>query len=108
MFVDSNDFVGDCGTEGSWVGAVSSTSTFDVSTLSAWERLGFDVNMSRILRRRSNSAISFPDSGSKSLTEYSRLRLPLTNTPKGFITSRTSTSCPSIVILSFIVAYTGQ
>ena len=70
--------------------------------------VGLRVNISRMLCRRSNSGISFPDRGKVSFSEYSLIRCPSRNVPLGFITSLTSTSLSSITIRSFMVAKTGQ
>ena len=65
--------------------------------------------MSRMFLRPKNSGISLPESGKASLAvEYSLRRSPLENIPGGFMTSFVSCSSPSMFILSFITAYTGQ
>lgn len=70
---------------------------------------GLRANISRMFLRPTNSGMSLPDIGSRSLTaEYSLWRIPLVNMPAGFITSRTSRSSPLMEILSLINAYTGQ
>ena len=89
-------------------GTSSSRSVLDTTVLCDVGREGLRANISPISLRRSNSGISFPDNGSKSFLECSRWRLPWRNIPGGFMTSCTSTCLPSIDILSFRVAKTGQ
>lgn len=66
------------------------------------------VNMSLILRRRSNSGINLPERGGRSFIEHSRNLLPFLNTPLGFMISLISTSSPFKSTLSFKTANTGQ
>ena len=49
---------------------------------------GLRANISRMLRRPSNSGMSLPDSGKMSFVEYILWRWPSTNIPVGFIRSR--------------------
>jgi hypothetical protein len=69
---------------------------------------GFLVNMSRMLRRLSNSWINFPDIGKRFLFDHSCLRTPSSNMPGGLTMSRVCVSRPSTTTLSFKTAYTGQ
>lgn len=69
---------------------------------------GLRVNMSLMLRRWVNSGMRRPDRGNRSFAEYSRCRIPFTNTPGGLTISLISTSLPSKSTFSLNIAYTGQ
>jgi hypothetical protein len=62
---------------------------------------GFRENMSLMLRRRSNSGMSFPDMGNRFFVDHSPLRLPPSNIPGGLTTSLIYVSLPSRLTFSF-------
>lgn len=66
------------------------------------------VNMSRMLCRRSNSGMSFPQAGNMSLVDHGRVLTPRSKTPGGFMWSRMNAFPPSISTWSASTAYAGQ
>ena len=66
------------------------------------------INMSLMLRRRSNSGMSRAESGSKSLFDHCLCRCPPLNMPSGFMISSTWVCSPFRITVSERIANTGQ
>lgn len=87
---------------------VSFTELLVIMLLSLKDEDGLRVNISLMLRRWVNSGMRRPDRGKRSFVEYSRCRIPFSNTPGGLTISLISISLPSKDTFSLNIAYTGQ